>query len=1188
MLWPMHLPPANSTAVMNNVVRHEINADYVAFSHACFFSPCDSAMYNALLLGYLGNFPRLTAIMFNQNKPNSVATAKGHLKQRRQTSHTPKIPPHTPKIPPHTPKMPTPDELSDEQSYRNSISTVIIRTSETINYSDMPGRFPFTSHHGHEYMLLSVYRGYIHIELMKSREGPELVLAYRATYAFFEKITTAPNFQMLDNEKSTALDNLLKKELKVAVELVPPNCHRRNRAERAIQDWKAHFIAGLATVDPAFPIAAWNELVAQGTLTINHLRPYTPDRTLSAYEGIHGKKYDFLAHPIYPPGVKVVVLEPADKRESWAPHGLEGYYLGPAADTYQSFRCWIPSTNGIRISDSISVHPDKLRLPGSSREEILYDKMSSVLTVLQNYQGSPADSTALTSLAHDIRLLTDQTTPTAEQRVLSEQRQNNAPAVQRVLPAPPTDEIVPPPLNTAHPTDSRARARAKAAASKKRNTAHLSASSQYTKVPKSQQRAKDKIFLQYVGRCYTDTDDGKRFQISGIVFPTQCKKDKYYVPFFQYYDMALHTVPPAHESDFEHTPCHEMIKYDSKTKIYSNRASYIQWNDATASSTISQVPTHGALYMAHALAQPSAPSTRKRRKRKYKNRPPSYAYSTFHSSATDQQLNTTPDGKPLTHRNALRGPDGDKWRAEDANEFRRLMSTSTIRPIYKSDKPSNKSATYYNPQVKEKLDSQGDKTRRTRGTLGGDRCNYEGPTSSPVADIAMIKTHQLSVVSDRRNHHTDTRYATIDIKDFYLGSKLDQPEYVSIAVKDIPAETMIEFDLHKYAAHDHVLFQVDGTMYGHPVAGRVANADLVTHLRQHDYIQDPNIPSFFKHKTNLVSFTLVVDDFGIKYTGMDTLDDLIRVLRLKYEIKIDLTGKKYVGISIDWDYTSNKFTTDMPAYIPDTLARFQPDGPRKKTKTPGIYVPPNYMSPNTHATADDSPPASPAEKEFIMAVVGAFLFYARMVDCTMLPITTFISKKQSAPTKNTLEATLQLLDYAASHPNHKVTFRACDMQLRIQSDGSHLSQENAGSIAGGIHYCCNYDDGPEVINGLLLAVCSTITTICGSASETEYASLYTNGQHGYFQRNCLAAVDYPQQPTTIFADNMAAVGVANDTVKLRKSKSYDMRYHWIRDRVRRNIFKVIWASGTTNDADFFTKIQPSTRHQHYVSRFVHT
>ena len=295
--------------------------------------------------------------------------------------------------------------------------------------------------------------------------------------------------------------------------------------------------------------------------------------------------------------------------------------------------------------------------------------------------------------------------------------------------------------------------------------------------------------------------------------------------------------------------------------------------------------------MAQALARPYAPKIKKN-----STKPPSYAFSTYHSSPTDQPLNVTPDGKPLTHRNAIKGPDGAAWITEDANEFRRLMSTSTIRPIFKRDKPAGKVATYYNPQVKEKLDGKGDKSRRTRGTLGGDRCNYDGPTSSPVADISVIKLHLQSVVSDRRNHHTDTRYATIDIKDFYLGSKITEPEYVSISIKSIPAETMMEFDLQQYADNGNVLFQVDGTMYGHPVAGRIANADLVEHLAQHGYIQDPNIPSFFENSINKVSFTLVVDDFGVKYTGVENLQDLIRVLELRYIIKVDMSGKKYVGI----------------------------------------------------------------------------------------------------------------------------------------------------------------------------------------------------------------------------------------------------------------------------------------------------
>jgi hypothetical protein len=204
----------------------------------------------------------------------------------------------------------------------------------------------------------------------------------------------------------------------------------------------------------------------------------------------------------------------------------------------------------------------------------------------------------------------------------------------------------------------------------------------------------------------------------------------------------------------------------------------------------------------------------------------------------------------------------------------------------------------------------------------------------------------------------------------------------------------------------------------------------------------------------------------------------------------------------------------------------------------------------------------------------------------MLPAVTFISKKQSAPTEQTLAAAHMLLRYAVSHPNHSVTFHACDMVLTVISDGSHLSQEHAGSIAGGYHYCGNKNDAPGILNGAILPVCSSIPTVCGAASETEYAALYINGQHAYFERVVLESLGYPQAATKLYADNKAAVGIATDSVKLRKSKAIDMRYHWIRDRVRQKIFDVIWAEGKGNDADFFTKLQPSARHQYFIKRFV--
>ena len=82
-LWPFGLP----TIQTHNVVRHEINADFVAYSSASFFSPPDTSLANALKLGWLGNFPRLTARMLTANKPNSLSTAKGHLQQTRQRNY---------------------------------------------------------------------------------------------------------------------------------------------------------------------------------------------------------------------------------------------------------------------------------------------------------------------------------------------------------------------------------------------------------------------------------------------------------------------------------------------------------------------------------------------------------------------------------------------------------------------------------------------------------------------------------------------------------------------------------------------------------------------------------------------------------------------------------------------------------------------------------------------------------------------------------------------------------------------------------------------------------------------------------------------------------------------------------------------------------------------------------------------
>jgi len=452
----------------------------------------------------------------------------------------------------------------------------------------------------------------------------------------------------------------------------------------------------------------------------------------------------------------------------------------------------------------------------------------------------------------------------------------------------------------------------------------------------------------------------------------------------------------------------------------------------------------------------------------------------------------------------------------------------------------------------------------------------------------LIKIHWNSVISDRRNLGTDTRYGTLDLKDFYLKSTLPQPEWITIPVKDIPTSLLEAHDLVKFVVDGHILCRVDGTMYGHPYAGRGANIDLVAHLLAHDFTQDSNIPCLFTHRTRCMSFTLVVDDFGVKYNNIDDFNFLVSSLQKKYELHIDLTGSKYIGVRLDWDYLANTVTPSMPNYVAAGIARFCPNGPPLPANTPGIYVPPKFGAPDLGATVDTTAPATLTDKQFIMEVVGYFLYYARIIDHRMLPSLTFIAKKQSAPTEATLAATQHFLRYAASHQEFKAIIHASDMLLAVISDGSHLSQERAGSIAGGYHHLTNKGASQYDINAPIHALCSSIPTVCGAASETEYASLYLNAQQAYFQRTCLTALGYPQPPTPLYADNSAAVGIANDTVKLKRSKAIDMRYHWIRDRVRQGIFDVSWSAGPDNIADYFTKLQPASRQKVFEAIFTHT
>ena len=107
----------------------------------------------------------------------------------------------------------------------------------------------------------------------------------------------------------------------------------------------------------------------------------------------------------------------------------------------------------------------------------------------------------------------------------------------------------------------------------------------------------------------------------------------------------------------------------------------------------------------------------------------------------------------------------------------------------------------------------------------------------------------------------------------------------------------------------------------------------------------PKTNGLWKHKTCPISFTLVVNDFGVSYVDRANAKNLEAALKAHYPMTIDWTGDKYIGITLDWDYKKRELRTSMPGYVEKALKQFKHILlSNKQQDSPSSFVPPKFGS----------------------------------------------------------------------------------------------------------------------------------------------------------------------------------------------------------------------------------------------------
>ena len=120
---------------------------------------------------------------------------------------------------------------------------------------------------------------------------------------------------------------------------------------------------------------------------------------------------------------------------------------------------------------------------------------------------------------------------------------------------------------------------------------------------------------------------------------------------------------------------------------------------------------------------------------------------------------------------------------------------------------------------------------------------------------------------------------SIDISSFYIQNDLADYQYIRFHISMIPQEIIDEYNLTSIMEDDGYCYaEIRKAMYGLKEAGYLSNIELKRILANEGYVPSTFTPGLFTHKTKDIAFSLVVDDFGVKYTNKEDADHLIKTI----------------------------------------------------------------------------------------------------------------------------------------------------------------------------------------------------------------------------------------------------------------------------------------------------------------------
>ena len=306
--------------------------------------------------------------------------------------------------------------------------------------------------------------------------------------------------------------------------------------------------------------------------------------------------------------------------------------------------------------------------------------------------------------------------------------------------------------------------------------------------------------------------------------------------------------------------------------------------------------------------------------------------------------------------------------------------------------------------------------------------------------------------------------------------------------------------------------------------------------------------------------TLYVDDGLLFSSSNEIIDQFLNEMEQTFKITRS-SGSYFVGMEIERDREKKTLKISQTAYVKKVLDRFKALNP-KKSDTPvesGQVL-------SKEGVGDDVDPRLYRE------LVGSLMYLSTISRPDLAFAVNHVARFMQTPKQSHFSAAVKILGYLSTTVSHGITY---DGSLKFKIDGYCDSD-----------YAMDPDTRWSTTGYVFLASGAPIVwssqrqhLVCSSTCQAEYVALASAGKESEWLRQVKKIVRTKKSDlvTAIYCDNQSAIALAENNSSNKRTKHFEVRFHFIRELLERKRVNVEYISTDQQAADIFTKGLPRVR-----------